>query len=62
MKDQVFAARVGWLATDASEESGEPVVIVLAPAFEGMVMTLGALHANAEKQLRDILHLLLSVL
>ena len=37
--------------TDAGEERGHAVVVVLRPALERMVVALGALHANAEEEL-----------
>src|SRR5437660_448829 len=39
------------LVPDPGEEAGQREVIVLAPAFGGMVMALGALDAHAEEQL-----------
>src|SRR5262249_23399501 len=39
---------------DASEERGHAEVIVLGPAFAGMIVTLGALHPHTEEQLRAL--------
>jgi hypothetical protein len=40
----------------AGEEGDHAVVVVLGPAVEGMVVTLGALDACAEEELRHVFH------
>ena len=47
-------AGVGWILPllDAGKERRGAVVVVLRPALEGVVVALGALHADAEEQLR----------
>src|SRR5262249_48743979 len=41
------------LSLNAREEAGEGEVILLAPAVGGMMVTLGALDADAEKELAE---------
>ena len=36
-----------------TEERDELVIVVLAPAFKRMMMTLSTLHSHAEEELRD---------
>ena len=43
------------LAADLGEERGEAVVVVHRPAVERMVVALGALRADAEEDLGDVL-------
>jgi hypothetical protein len=54
--------KVEGLRAHVAEEGGEAVVVLLAPLLEGMMMALGALHARAEEELRDVFHLLLLLL
>src|SRR5688572_12240893 len=42
------------LAAQACKEARQPVIIFLAPALVGMMVTAGALQADAEKYLRRI--------
>ena len=49
VKDHVLAPRRRWLPSDTAEEGPETVIVVLAPAFERMMMALRALHSHAEK-------------
>ena len=58
VKDQIFPPNGGGLATDLTKEGGQRVIIVLAPTFKGMVVTLSALYANAKTQLSHILDLI----
>ena len=48
-----FAAVGGRLVADAGEEAGEGVVILLAPFVRRMMVALGALNADAQKQLAE---------
>src|SRR5262249_20763478 len=55
------AELVGVLRAQPSEEGGQPVVIVLAPFLERVVMALGALDTRAEEDLRGRLGPVLGV-
>ena len=57
MENEFFSGDRGRLATDLAEESGEVVILRLAPALEGVVVALRALHAHAEKELRHVFQL-----
>ena len=59
--DEFLSCLLAGLATDGGEKGLEAVVVVLAPLFVGMVMALRALHANSKENLRDILHLFLTL-
>src|SRR5262245_40300521 len=51
-----YLPRVGCLLiAHLAEERGEAVVVVHRPAVEGMIVTLRALDARAEKRLSDVL-------
>jgi hypothetical protein len=41
-------------ALDAGEEADKSVVVVHCPAIERVIVAFGALHANAEEQLREV--------
>ena len=49
--DDFFVGKVALLAADLREEGGEPVVIVLSPALERVIVALGALDAHAQEEL-----------
>ena len=49
--DHLVVGQVALLAADLREEGGEPVIIVLRPALERMVVALGALDADAQEEL-----------
>src|SRR5262249_24728742 len=51
--EAVAAFVLNHLVLDAGEEGGEAVVVVLSPTVERMVVALGALHPDAEKNLGD---------
>ena len=50
------------LAAQPGEEASQAVVIVLAPALVGMMMALGALQAQAEKDLGSVGHWLVQLI
>ena len=53
-----FALRQARFLADAREKCVEPEIVLLAPALERMVMTMGALNSHAEEQLGRVFHLL----
>jgi len=55
VKDEILARNRRRLAPDLGEKGGEGVVVALAPALEGMVMALRALHPHPEEKLGDVL-------
>ena len=59
MKDHVLTTRRGRLSPDLAEKGRQAVIVVLTPAFKGMMMALCTLHTHTQKQLRHIFLLLL---
>ena len=57
MKNDLLARATGRGFADAREKRHEPVIVVLRPFFEWMMMALRALQPRPEKQLCRILHL-----
>ena len=49
------------LATDLAEERRQAVIVLLAPLFIRMVVALGALDPQTQKELRHILDLIVRV-
>ena len=58
VKDQGLAGGGSGASSHLSEERGKTVIVLLTPAFEGMVVALCAAHANAKEELRNVLQLL----
>ncbi len=58
--DFLVAAGPGsFLQSDLGEERRHLVVLVLRPAFEGMIVALVAVEADGQEQMRGVLHRLL---
>ena len=62
MKNHVLALNARWLAAHAAEECRETIIVILAPALEGMVVALRALHSHAEEKLCHVFDLILGIL
>src|SRR5690606_7045493 len=52
-EDDFVTRRRAFLAADTGEGGPDPVIAVLRPAFERVVMAFRTLDADAEKQLRN---------
>ena len=49
--DDLLVGQVALLPADLREEGGKPVIIVLSPALERVIVALGALDSHAEEKL-----------
>lgn len=61
VENKIFAWPGSRRPPHAREERREAVIIALAPFLEGMMVTLGALEANAEEELGGVFHLLVEL-
>ena len=62
MVDDRLVSVVAGLASDTAEERGQPVVVVLRPLLERVMVAAGALDSNTEEKLCGVFDLLVHLL